>query len=129
MSDDNQTPQQIEIKEVIKGHQFGLMIVIAIFIASVLVFISMLLYYSSGTAQLDLSRPGYISIRDQIDNSDDLQNYPNTGVITTAVLAEFKLLFNQKVSKIESVDTFGGDPLNPDSLGLNIITITPVLID
>jgi H+/gluconate symporter-like permease len=129
MTDETPAPQQIEIAEVIDGHQFGIMVVIAIIVASILVIVSMSLYYSSGTAQLDLSRPGYIDVRDQIDNSDDLQNYPSSGAITTSVLAEFKLLFDQKVSKIESVDTFGGDPLNPDGLGLTLVTATPIIIE
>jgi len=129
MSDDAPVPQQIEIAEVINRHQFGFMVAIAIILASILVIVSMSLYYSSGTAQLDLSRPGYVDIRDQIDNSDDLQNYPSTGVITTSVLTEFKLLFDQKVSKIESVDTFGGDPLNPDGLGLTLVATIPFIAE
>lgn len=127
MMDEPRTSQPIEIAEIISGHQFGIMVIISIFLALTLVFISMALYYSSGTAQLDLSRPGYVDVRDQIDTSDNLQNYPSTGAITTAVLTEFKTLFDQKVSKIESVDVFGSDPLNPDGLGLNFVTTTPII--
>lgn len=129
MTDEPRTPQPIEIAEIICGHQFGIMVIISILLASILVIVSMALYYSSGTAQLDLSRPGYVDVRDQIDNSDDLQNYSSTGAITTSVLTEFKSLFDQKVSKIESVDVFGGDPLNPDGLGLNIVTTVPIIIE
>ena len=60
-------------------HRFLLLIVLSIIIASVLVIISMMMYSSSGAAQLDLSRPGYDDVRDQIDKSDDFNDYSSTG--------------------------------------------------
>lgn len=120
---ESQTSQAIETPSFRGRHRFGLMIILAIFIASILVAVSMALYNSSGAAQLDLSRPGYNDVRKKVENSDGFQNYPNSGVLNTTVVTEFKSLFDQKAKTIESVDAFGGDPLSPNSLGISLTAI------
>lgn len=113
-----QSPQEPENFSIIYKHLFGLMIILSIAITAVLVSTSMALYYSSGAAQLDLSRPGYDNVRNQIDKSDDFHDYSSTGVLNSSAVAEFKALFDEKVQKIESIDSFGGDPLSLDALGM-----------
>jgi len=101
-------------------HSFLLFIVVSILIASVVIVISMIMYNGSGAAQLDLSRPGYVSIRSQATaNDDDFQVYSSTGAIGKDVIAEFKALYDSQAQKIKIVDAFGGDPLSPDALGIN----------
>lgn len=101
-------------------HRFLLLIVLSIIIAAVLVVIGMMLYSSSGAAQLDLSRPGYQSIRSQVVTSDtNFQDYPNLGQIDQNSMSEFKTLYEQQAQKAKAVDAFGGDPLNPDSLAIS----------
>jgi len=116
--EESQSPQESENVSPIYKHLFGLMIILSIAITVVLVATSMALYYSSGAAQLDLSRPGYDDVRNQIDKSDDFNDYSSTGLLNSSVVAEFKILFDEKVKKVESVDSFGGDPLSPDVLGM-----------
>lgn len=101
-------------------HSFMLFIVISIIIASVVVVISMAMYNGSGAAQLDLSRPGYKSVRSQATtNQDDFQYYPSSGTINKGVTSEFKSLYDKQAKKVEVVDAFGGDPLSPDTLGIS----------
>lgn len=104
-------------------HLFMIMITLSVFVALMLVGISMALYYSSGAAQLDLSRPGYKDVRDQVVNGDTFQNYSDSGPVNQTTITEFKLLYDQQAKKIELVDAFGGDPLSPDALGINIVPI------
>lgn len=113
-----QSPQELENVSPIYKHLFGLMIGLAIAITAVLVATSMALYYSSGAAQLDLSRPGYDDVRDQIDKSDNFNDYSSTGSLNSSAVVEFKIQFDEKAKKIESVDSFGGDPLSPVALGM-----------
>lgn len=95
-------------------HRFVLLIVITILIAFILVVVSLIMYYTSGASQLDLSRPGYKSVSDQIvDRSDGVAEYSSFGPIDKASIEEFKELFNAQVSSATTVDAFGGDPLNP----------------
>jgi len=99
--------------------RFIFMIVLSILISLVLVLISMIIYSSSGAAQLDLSRPGYVSVRSQaITGSNDLKDYSSTGPVDKSSIDEFKLLFDQQSKKIDAVDAFGSDPLSPKSLNI-----------
>jgi len=119
---DEQLVKTIEGVSFRSKHRFLLLIVLSILIASILVLISMAMYNGSGAAQLDLSRPGYNNVRDQVITDDnDLRNYSNTGPINQSSISEFKLLFEQQSKKIETIDAFGGDPLNPQSLGISAL--------
>lgn len=101
-------------------HRFLAMIILSITLAGILVIISMYLYGSSGAAQLDLSRPGYIDIRDKtIDSSSEFKNYATSGTLDQASINEFKTLYDEQADKIKLAAAFKGDPLNPDSLGIN----------
>lgn len=114
--------QNSEIAPFYARHLFGAMVIGSIIVAIILVFVSMSLYYSSGASQLDLSSPSYVDVRDQIDNSDSSVDYPSTGKMNSGAIADFKTLFTQKVQKVKSFDIFGGDPLNPESLGMTVAT-------
>lgn len=101
-------------------HRFLLLIALTIGISIILVGVSLALYASSGTAQLDLSRPGYRSVSSQVENSDgDFKNYSTSGQIDKAALSEFNALYKEQASKAKVVDAFGGDPLNPDVLEIS----------
>ncbi len=101
-------------------HSFLVFIILSIFITSVVVMISMTMYNGSGAAQLDLSRPGYVSVRSQaMTNEDGLKIFLSTGEINKSVINDFKSLFNKQAQKVKAVDAFGGDPLSPDALGIS----------
>jgi len=104
-------------------HRFLILIASSILISFVLVVISMALYNSSGAAQLDLSRPGYVSVRSKaVTNDSDFENYSSTGSINQKVISEFKVLYTKQATKTKAADAFGGDPLNFASLGLELTT-------
>jgi hypothetical protein len=101
-------------------HRFLLLIALTVSIALVLVGISMALYASSGTAQLDLSRPGYRSVSSQAVNTDsDFENYATFGQVDKAALTEFNTLYQKQAVKAKAVDAFSGDPLDPDILEIS----------
>lgn len=100
--------------------RFLIFVSISILVAFVLVLISMYMYNSSGAAQLDLSRPGYVSVRSQaISDDGDFKNYSSTGTIDQSSITEFKTLYASQAQKTKAVDAFGGDPLSPDALGIS----------
>ena len=102
-------------------HSFTLFVAISIFIASFIVLISMAIYNSSGAAQLDLSRPGYVSVRSKAAADDgDFQTYSNTGAINKDVINDFKSLFDKQAKKVKTINAFSGDPLDPDALLLTV---------
>jgi hypothetical protein len=106
--------------------RFLILIAGAVLVSLLLTAVSMALYNNSGAAQLDLSRPGYKSVRSQVEGSSDSQDYPDSGTINQKAIDDFKALLQKQTKKIEAVDAFSGDPLSPTSLGLSTeATATP----
>jgi hypothetical protein len=101
-------------------HRFLLFISISIVIALALVGIGMGLYATSGAAQLDLSRPGYIGVSNQAAVSvNTTKGYSASGSINNESLLEFQKMYSEQATKAKAVDAFSGDPLSPDTLEIN----------
>lgn len=121
MIDETQTMKTEDEGSFRSKHRFFILIAASILVASVLVVISLAIYNGSGAAQLDLSRPGYNDIRAQVITTDsEIKNYSNLGPISQDAISEFKSIFGQQATKIKAVDAFGGDPLNPEALGITV---------
>jgi len=113
--DDNQMIS--EKKSFLDGRRFIILIIAALIISFILLLISLSLYNFSGAAQLDLSRPGYVEVRNKtVDSSSDFKNYPNYGAIDQAAIDEFKTLYDEQAQVIKVADAFKNDPLNPIEL-------------
>lgn len=97
-------------------HRFMLLIAGTIIIALILVVISMVIYNVSGSAQLDLSRPGYQDVSDKVDETDSIDEYNATGPINKTTVNEFTKLYDEQSTKAKAIDAFNGDPLNPEVL-------------
>ena len=95
-------------------HRFMLLIAATIVIAIILVIVSIILYNVSGSAQLDLSRPGYQSVSDQVDRDDTITEYSAFGPVNKDSVEEFTKLYDEQATKAKAVDAFNGDPLNPE---------------
>lgn len=113
---------QHELLEPVVGrfakHRFVILIGGSVVIALLLVAVSLQLYSSSGTAQLDLSRPGYKSVRDQIRPEDAFDGFSASGPIDDAALKNFKELYDKR-AKDASADAFGSDVLGEQTLGID----------
>lgn len=101
-----------------KDHKLLIMVFGSIAISIVLVLISLALYYSTGASQLDLSRPGYSDLREQVRNDDDFKGFSPVGPINEDSLEEFDKLYAEKLKEIEAVDAFSNDVLSLKSLEL-----------
>jgi hypothetical protein len=118
--DDKIIETAVEARSFIHKHNFLIFITLSIVISAVVVYISMQMYNSSGAAQLDLSRPGYVSVRSKVNASDGyFEAYQANGTINKGVIDNFKKLFNKQAQKIEAVDAFGGSPLDSTALGIS----------
>lgn len=117
MSDETPTPVVAEDELTFWArHRFLLLIVLTIIMALFLTTISLVMYNVSGTAQLDLSRPGYKSVTDQVENSKDLAEYAPFGPVNKTTVDEFKKMYDEQATKAKAIDAFNGDPLNPEVL-------------
>lgn len=97
-------------------HRFLLLIIATLIIATILVSISIFIYNVSGSAQLDLSRPGYRSVSDKVDRTDPVTDYSAFGPVNKGTVNDFTTIYDKQADKAKSVDAFNGDPLNPDVL-------------
>lgn len=100
-------------------HRFLLMIGSSVAVALFLVGAALALYASSGTAQLDLSRPGYQSVREQAVHSDTFDGFPASGGLDKAALDQFQALYDDRANQATSVESFGGDVLSNESLSID----------
>ena len=62
-----------------REHRFLFLVFASVIIAIILVLVSLGLYVSSGTAQLDLSKPGYASLRDQVQAEKSFEGFDSNG--------------------------------------------------
>jgi len=100
-------------------HKFMALVGITIVIALFLVGVALALYTSSGAAQLDLSRPGYQSVREQASRTPDFEGYPSTGKLDAKAISEFKTLYDKKAKEATAVDSFGGKVMTDQSLSID----------
>lgn len=104
-------------------HRFFLLIIATIVISFVLVVISLVIYNVSGSAQLDLSRPGYEDVSKLVEREDKIDGYSAIGPINNESIDEFIKLYEEQGTKAKSVDAFNGDPLNPETLEFTEATV------
>lgn len=91
----------------------------SIIIAIMLVLVSMALYVSSGAAQLDLSRPGYKSVQDQVNRSDTFQSFPATGPVTNDTIEDFLKLYIRQTKSVSASDAFNPEALSEQALAID----------
>lgn len=97
-------------------HRFSLLLILTVLIALALTAVSMFAYNASGTAQLDLSRPGVKSVSNKVDKTDKVTEYSAFGAVNKDTIDEFTKLYDNQAANAKGVDAFNGDPLNPDIL-------------
>lgn len=99
-------------------HRFFVLIFGVIIISMLLVSVALGLYNSSGTAQLDLSRPGYQDVRRQATREGSAVSYPANGDLDQKALDLFRDLYKARAQKAAAGDSFSSNALSDESLQL-----------
>lgn len=114
---EEQLAEQHSAVDTIKKHQFITFLAVSISIALFLVYIALSLYVSSGTIQLDLSRPGFAQAREEATKENQVfEGFSVDGDITEASLKEFDELYSQELRDATAIDAYGGEPLTNETL-------------
>jgi hypothetical protein len=100
-------------------HRFVVLIGMTIIISLFLVGVALALYASSGAAQLDLSRPGYTSVRDKVERSDSFEGFSASGSVSKDTLDKFRKLYEGQSEKATNFDSFGGDVMSDKTLSID----------
>lgn len=106
----------------VQAHKFLTMVALVIGVSLFLVYVALSLYQSSGTLQLDLSRPGYDSARQEaVKDTEVFKGFSADGKIDKEALNEFDKLYRQKAAEglIIDVADFSGDALSDATLTLD----------
>lgn len=99
-------------------HRLLHLVVGSVMIAFLLVLVAMALYASSGSAQLDLSRPGFKSVQDKVD-ATVFESFPASGEVNAEVLDEFLELYDKQTKRVDSTDAFSKNALKNEALGID----------
>lgn len=100
-------------------HKFLILIGLTIVTSIFLVGIALALYNSSGTAQLDLSRPGFKSVQEQASQSEDFNGFPSTGPLDQSAFDQFRNEYDKQSKKVTDVDSFSGDVMSDQALSID----------
>lgn len=98
-------------------NRFVILIIGTVAVSLLLVIIAMALYASSGAAQVDLSRPGYKSVRNQAKEEDpSFSGFVGTGLIDKKSLEQFNQLFTKQEANVNSTKGFESNVLDDAAL-------------
>lgn len=90
-----------------------------IVVALALVGVAMKLYYSSDAVRLDLSRPEYVPVRDQINQAPAHdEGFSSQGGVTKDVLKDFMQRYQKETKAITENSPFSPEALSDGGLGL-----------
>lgn len=117
---DSESHERIGVRTV-RAHQFVVMIITVILLSLFLVYVALSLYQSSGTLQLDLSRPGYDSAREEATKDTEVfKGFSAEGSINKEALADFDKLYREKAAEaLIDIGDFSGDALSDAALTLD----------
>lgn len=101
-------------------HRISLLLILTVGITIVMTSVSVIIYNSTGAAQLDLSRPGYRSVSGKVEKTDAIDTYSSSGPVNKDTVTEFMKLYDAQAQKAKAVDAFNGDPLNPEVLEFGV---------
>lgn len=118
MTEDEMNPEGRPLNR-LQQHRFMLLVGATILVALFLVSVALALYASSGAAQLDLSRPGYVSVREQVKPTDKSTDFPASGTIDQAAIDRFRVLYDKHAEQVNKVDSFSGDVMSDQTLSID----------
>ncbi len=107
------------LRKWIIAHQWPAFIVLALIIASTLTGVSLWLYQVSGTARLDLSRPGYEKVREDVkDSSDSTKPFSPTGKLDDAAISDFRSRYDDIKTRLDQMNGYDNEVMSDENLGL-----------
>lgn len=117
MSEEQQPAVRAEVRWW-QQHRYVGLLAGAIAVSAVLVIVSLSLYNSSGAAQLDLSRPGYQSVRKNVVYDNDTSTYPASGQFDREAFELFIKLYDKRAEKVLVESAYDPAALSDESLQL-----------
>lgn len=102
----------------VKNHQFTCFVISCIIIACIMTVISLQLYDKSGAIKLDLSRPGYEKVRQEVEKESDDQPYEATGTLDEQSIKDFESRLNKYDKELKALSNYSESTISDENLGL-----------
>ena len=96
--------------------RFASMIICVIAVACILTGISLYIYGASGAVQVDLSRPGYQSVRKEATANTSDEQFSATGNLDAKAYSQFNAMYDRHAKRTVDAPSFGEEALSDDSL-------------
>jgi hypothetical protein len=102
----------------ISRHMIASGVGVAVVVACVLTLVSMWAYNVSDVARLDVSRPGYEKVREEVKKSEDTKKFNAAGALDKNALQDFQDLYDERLKNLNELGRFDGNVLDDDQLKL-----------
>lgn len=109
------------IMDYVQAHSLVIGVAGVVGVAIILTSINMVLYVTTGTSKLDLSRPGYESARKEVSNEDKLdqqKSFSSIGKLDKKTLDEYLVSYKKKQQALQRYDKFSTEILENPQLNL-----------
>ena len=105
----------------INRYRFRTMLAIAISITLMLTIINVSLYNITGTAKLDLSRPGYEAARKKINSSKEFDTYSfsSNDPLSQDTIKKYLYHYDKHLKRTQAYDRYDVSGMDDANLGLN----------
>jgi hypothetical protein len=105
----------------INRYRFRTMLAIAISITLMLTIINVSLYNITGTAKLDLSRPGYEAARKKINSSKEFDTYSfsSNDPLSQDTIKKYLYHYDKHLKRTQAYDRYDVSVMDDANLGLN----------
>ena len=113
------------VQDFIARHRLASGITLVIAVAILLTTINMWLYVHSGASGLDLSRPGYDVVRENIRSVKNEPTFAAEGPLTTEIIDFYLTDFRSEKIQASQLGTFSPEPLSNEVLDFNVPNIAP----
>ena len=100
-------------------HELVLFIFGSLIIAFMLVTAGLGLYVSSGANLLDASRPGFKSVRSEINQFDSFQTFQSSGPVSRDTVNQFLKLYDKQVLPVTDNGVYNPSTLDDQALGID----------
>lgn len=106
------------LKSRFERNRFLFLLAGVVAISLLLVAVAMSIYYSSGAAQLDLSGPRYVDVRDKVVQDKTMVAFPSSGPFDEKAFNDFFEAYDQHANAIKQINGYDAAAVNNDSFNL-----------
>lgn len=106
------------LRHLVSEHQFASFVILCILVATAMTLISLELYRRSGAIKLDMSRPGYEKVRQEVEKSQDDQPYSSSGVLDSAAVKDFDSRLDKYREELKKLSDYNSADIADEDLNL-----------